>query len=224
MADEKKMLHGIIENAKQLEQQLAEEGYGKEEEVAYGADAFYPLDAVREILQEGMGTIEGTCPPLSSLKEAYYYCETMDGAYAFCEVRKEHTEELLALLEELGYWMPDPARYGDVGFYRYAQQEYSDSPLYFMEIGLCQKEQGRLVKKFCQWYGDTDQEVGQYAAEFYLIVSGILNGMLVLNPKYLLLGDVLPELMELLPEGARSCYTKSREHVGKGQRLFPCQE
>lgn len=220
MADEKGMLYGIIESAKQLEQQLAEEGSGQEEEVAYDTDAFYPLDAVREILREGLGTIEGACPPLS--KEAYYYCENMDGAYAFCEVQKEHVEELLAQLEGLGFWTPDPAQYGEVWFCRYAQQEYAKSPLYFIGMRLCPEAQGKLVRKFCQWYGDTEQETGQYAAEFYLVVSGILSGMLVLNPKYLLLGDVLQELMELLPEEARSCYTKSREHVGKGQRLFPC--
>lgn len=224
MTGEKGWLFWAVESAKELERQLLEEDPDQAEAVAVYTDAFYPLDAVQEILRDGEGTINEAAPSPSSLQNAYYYCEEMDGAYAFCEVREGHVKELLCQLADAGFWMPDPAQYGNFQFYRYSQEEYAGWPLYFLEFRLYPEEQGELIRKFCQWYGDTDQETGQFAAEFYLVASGILGGMLVLNPRYLLLEDVIPELIEVLPEAARSCYTDSRRKIREGKRPFPCKE
>ena len=51
-----------------------------------------------------------------------------------------------------------------------------------------------------QWYSDTDQDVEGFVEEFYWFVIGIMDDMILLNPRYLLLEEVMEQFLLLMPE------------------------
>lgn len=88
----------------------------------------------------------------------------------------------------------------------YNVYEFENYPLYFIKIRLDTDERVRLLRQFDLWYADTDQETKQYALEFAVIVRMLLDNAVVLNPKYLALGEVLDELLSLIPDSKRKLY------------------
>ncbi len=92
--------------------------------------------------------------------------------------------------------------------------EFEDYPLYFIKIRLDKDERVRLLQQFDLWYAGTDQETKQYALEFAVIVRMLLDDAIVLNPKYLALGEVLDEMLSLIPDSKRKLY---HEHFLKIQ-------
>ena len=222
MEQDKKWVCEYIQAAKELENQLENENPVLADEVGEYTDRFYPQDVVKEILLDGAGTVNDEVPPLSTLQEEYYYCQELAGEYSFCSVEEEHVEILKDQLLNMKFWLPK--RDGDekILFYRYEAGEHKGKPLYFMGTCLNVEEQIHLIQKFRQWYGDTDQDTELFGAESYIVISGILDGMLVLNPKYLLLEDVLEELVELLPETVRQYYVEGFYRIKDGCQPVPC--
>lgn len=96
----------------------------------------------------------------------------------------------------------------------YSFYEFKRHPLYFLRIGLDMREQTKLLRQFDVWYGNTNQETEQYALEYAVITRMLLNNAIVLNPKYLNLGEVLDELLLLIPDSKKQLY---HEHFLKMQ-------
>ena len=68
--------------------------------------------------------------------------------------------------------------------------------------------------------GDTTQDSEEFSFEFLVVTRGIMAGDVVINPKYLLLGDCLEELVELLPEDQRQIYEDDYKlHISKDNSL-----
>ena len=59
-------------------------------------------------------------------------------------------------------------------------------------------ERYMLIKKFDEWYGDTEQETTVWALEYQIIVRMLLTGYLIVNPKYLSLEDVMEKILFIL--------------------------
>lgn len=85
-------------------------------------------------------------------------------------------------------------------FYDYG--EYRTAPLYFISIGDIGSDNIlKLISQFDTWYGDTDQEITTWATEFQKLALMLINHqMLLVNPRYLLITDILYELNEMLAE------------------------
>lgn len=85
-------------------------------------------------------------------------------------------------------------------FYDYG--EYRTAPLYFIRIGDIGPDNIlKLISQFDTWYGDTDQETATWATEFQKLVLMLINHrMLLVNPRYLLIADILYELNRMLVE------------------------
>ena len=85
-------------------------------------------------------------------------------------------------------------------FYDYG--EYRTAPLYFINIGDIGSDNIlKLISQFDTWYGDTDQETTTWAIEFQKLVLMLINHqMLLVNPRYLLIADILYELNGMLAE------------------------
>lgn len=96
--------------------------------------------------------------------------------------------------------------------------EFEDYPLYFIKIRLDTDERIRLLQQFDLWYADTDQETKQYALEFAVITRMLLDNAIVLNPKYLVLDDVLDELLSLIPDSKRKLYRKYFIRIQDGNK------
>lgn len=88
----------------------------------------------------------------------------------------------------------------------YAFYEYEHHPLYFFKTKLDAEEQMWILSQFDIWYGSTDQETEQYALEYAVITRMLLNNAVVLNPRHLALGEVLAELLPLIPASQREHY------------------
>ena len=50
-----------------------------------------------------------------------------------------------------------------------------------------------MIRQLDCWYADTDLDSREYAEEYQRIVSGILHGLVILNPKKLALEEVIKE-------------------------------
>lgn len=224
MRHNEEWMHECIEAAKDLEYDLDEEKHPLLDAVSSYTDFYYPQDVVKEILLDGNGTINGEVPPLSELNKEYYYCQSINGDYTFCDVKEEHVKLLEQNLLNLKFWIPHREGCNVPCFFRYQAGEYKDHPLYFMDIPLSADVQSWLIGKFQQWYGDTDQDTEQFGAEFYIVISGILDGMLALNPQYLLIEDVLEEYVDMLPEKIRDLYIEGIRYTRDGCRPVPCSE
>lgn len=78
------------------------------------------------------------------------------------------------------------------------QYQYEDEPLYFLKQKMTDFERYMLIKKFDEWYGDTEQETTVWALEYQIIVRMLLTGHLIVNPKYLSLEDVMEKILFIL--------------------------
>lgn len=94
--------------------------------------------------------------------------------------------------------------------------------LYFMRMELTDDEQMRLIRQLSQWYSDTDQDEELYAEELCNFVIGITEGMLLLNPKYLLLEEILDAFLCLIPKADREDYKKVFKCLDEGHQLAEC--
>lgn len=78
--------------------------------------------------------------------------------------------------------------------------------LVFVSLDLDREQRYNLISKFEEWYWDTDQDIETYALEFVFVVKKLLSGMLVINPKFLRLDDVLEELKSNLSQLQQAVY------------------
>ena len=93
-----------------------------------------------------------------------------------------------------------------MSIYHYDYGEYEEEPLLFSKLQLNIEEKYNLIYVFSVWYGDTSQDTEEFAFEFLIVSRGIMDGEVVMNPKYLLLEDCFEELVELFPEDQRYIY------------------
>lgn len=219
---DKRWIYSYIQTAKELEHKMERETPELADAIGIYTDRFYPADVVKEILLDGSGSLNGEVPPLSKVQEVYYYCQELAGEYSFCDVEEVHAEILMHNLLGLKFWLPIPSGHENIRFYSYRDGEYEDSPLYFMDICVDAETQVDLIRKFCRWYGDTDQDALTFGTEFYFVVSGILDGILIMNPKYLLLKDVLEEILVMLPSETDVLYLEGVNHIEDGCQPIPC--
>lgn len=99
----------------------------------------------------------------------------------------------------------------------YDNGKYADSPLYFFRLrnGMFTPQYSaicRLLYKLDEWYGNTEQEVEEWALEYQLWARMLLSSntpAIMLNPRYLLIADVLSEITEIL--GDIGCHADARE-------------
>lgn len=222
MTHKNKWFYEYIQLAKDLEIKLEKENPELSDAVASYTDCFYPQDAVKEILLDDNGTVNGEVPLLSEVKDEYYYCENMNGEYSFSDVEDEHIAYLEQQLLDLKFWIPHVENREDLHFSCYQQGEYEARPLYFMDIPLGEEHQNELIWKFREWYEDTEQDIELFGTEFFLLIAGILDGRLVLNPKYLLIEDVVDEYLEMIPEDLRQAYRDGIYYTKEGFQPGPC--
>lgn len=83
----------------------------------------------------------------------------------------------------------------------YYEGEYADCPLLFIAIPLTDAQTLALIRRFDTWYGNTDQDVELWALEFQLSVRMLLDGYLVIDPKYLELDEVIDSVFEIITGG-----------------------
>lgn len=88
----------------------------------------------------------------------------------------------------------------------YELYEFEDSPMYFMKIDLNAKEQMRLLHQFGIWYRNTYLDTDIIAHECAVVTMAILDNAIVLNPDYILLDEILDELLPLIPDSKRKLY------------------
>lgn len=91
----------------------------------------------------------------------------------------------------------------------YAYDEYAENgnPLIFMRIPLSTEDKVRLWTEFDLWYANTAQETVDYAFELYLIARYILHdGALPLNPRHLMIVEILKDICAMLPESYQKVY------------------
>lgn len=222
MTHKNKWFYEYIQLAKDLEMQLEKENPRLSDAVASYTDCFYPQDVVREILLDENGTVNGEVPPLSEIKDEYYYCENANGEYSFCDVEEKHITYLESWLIGLNFWIPHVEDCNNIGFSCYQQGEYETRPLYFMDIPLRGEQQNELTWKLREWYEDTEQDIEEFGTEFYLLLSGILDGRLVLNPKYLVIEEVVDEYLKMIPEELREVYQDGIYYTKKGFQPVSC--
>lgn len=230
---EKILMFQMIQASKDLEQQLLKDGEREAaNQVALYTDSFYPGNAVKEIWRAQETEIFGERPPIPQrLPEYYYRCreELTDkkeiplktANHVFYGVERKHLEWLSQGLKSIGFYLPDFTKYGDVKF-RYC--DLGGQNLYFADMELTGAEQMKMIYQLNNWYSATDQEVEEFVEEFYWFVIGIMDGMILLNPKYLLLEEVLEQFLLLLPETIRGCYKETFENLKSGCRPVPCME
>lgn len=224
--NEKGLIEWGINTAKDLEIKFEEQGNTElADAVAYGLDLFYPGDVVKEIMQDETCFINGKEPEFTIIADEYYFLDEHSSTYNFRDCRKEDIEQLCMNLRELDFWLPNPFLYGRASFIKYQDNsEYCQKPLYFMQLTLSHKEQIDIIFQLCYWYSCTDQCSEDYTEELRLLIHMVLQESVALNPRYLLMGDVLAEMSSVLPENDRMCYTEAYRVINTGASPIPCKE
>ena len=104
-------------------------------------------------------------------------------------------EDLLGILEEYsenGYLMPIFSKETVIWLSEEYENNSKTSRFYYP----CSCHHGKalqIIRKLDYWYADTDLDCREYAEEYQRIVSGILHGLVILNPKKLALEEVIAE-------------------------------
>lgn len=75
----------------------------------------------------------------------------------------------------------------------------------------------QMIRKLDCWYADTDLDRREYAEEYQRIVSGILHGLVILNPKKLALEEVIKEWEVNFTEPEKSGYRAAFDEIRKGK-------
>lgn len=85
----------------------------------------------------------------------------------------------------------------------YTYYKYEEEPLCFMPLPLLDDTKKlNLIRKYEEWYGNTDQNTTYWALEFEIFVRMLLEDHLIINPKYLELNnDLLIELLAIINPG-----------------------
>ena len=207
----------IIEGIKEYESRLAEQGRTEEaEKIARGMDFFYPKDVVIEILKDGEGSVSGIKRGDISLLDDDYYLAERKQPYSFRQIT---WEDLLGILEEYsenGYLTPIFLKETVV----WLSEEYehnSQTSTFYYPMQLPPWKTLQIIRKLDHWYADTDLDCKEYAEEYQKIVSGILHGLVILNPKKLALEEVLAEWVEDFTEPEKSGYLTAFDEIRKGK-------
>ena len=74
-----------------------------------------------------------------------------------------------------------------------------------------------MIEKLDSWYADTDLDWREYAEEYQRSVSGVLNGLIILNPQKLALEEKLTEWEQCLTESMQADYRKAFEEIKEGK-------
>lgn len=80
----------------------------------------------------------------------------------------------------------------------YAHYEYQNNPLFFIPVGLNDISRLLLIKKFDEWYGNTNQCTPYWALEFQLVVRMLLCDYLIVNPQYLELDEIIIHIQDII--------------------------
>lgn len=75
----------------------------------------------------------------------------------------------------------------------------------------------QMIRQLDCWYADTDLDCREYAEEYQRIVSGILHGLVILNPKKLALEEVIAEWEVNFTEPEKSGYRTAFDEIRKGK-------
>ena len=75
----------------------------------------------------------------------------------------------------------------------------------------------QMIRQLDRWYADTDLDCREYAEEYQRIVSGILHGLVILNPKKFALKEVIAEWERNFPEPEKSAYRTAFDEIYKGR-------
>lgn len=102
--------------------------------------------------------------------------------------------------------------------FSYQHYGYEGRPLFFMVLPLSREESIGLMQAFDTWYGDTGQDTDIYALELLLIMQCLLNdSAVILNPKHLLLEEVLDGVCDKIPDVCRRAYRENVFHAAQGE-------
>ena len=207
----------IIEGIKEHESRLAEQGRTEDaEKIARGMDFFYPNDVVTEILKDGDGRISGIKRGEISLSDDDYYLADTQEPYSFRQVT---WEDILRIMEEYsknGYLPPIFSK----GTVIWLSEEYegdSKTSRFYYPMQLPPWKSLQMIRKLDCWYADTDLDRREYAEEYQRIVSGILHGLVILNPKKLALEEVIKEWEVNFTEPEKRGYRVVFDEIRKGK-------
>lgn len=207
----------IIEGIKEYESRLAEQGKAVDaEKIARCMDLFYPKDVVEEILEDGEGSINGMKRAKDPLPDDDYYLMDAQGPYSFRQVT---WEDILWILEECsrnGYLPPLFLKETAI----WLSEEYegdSKTSRFYYPVKLPPWRSLQMIRQLDRWYADTDLDCREYAEEYQRIVSGILHGLVILNPKKFALKEVIAEWERNFPEPEKSAYRTAFDEIYKGR-------
>lgn len=207
----------IIEGIKEHESRLAEQGRTEDaEKIARGMDFFYPNDVVTEILKDGDGRISGIKRGEISLSDDDYYLADTQEPYSFRQVT---WEDILGIMEEYsknGYLPPIFSK-GTVIWLSEEYESDSKTSRFYYPMQLPPWKSLQMIRKLDCWYADTDLDRREYAEEYQRIVSGILHGLVILNPKKLALEEVIKEWEVNFTEPEKRGYRAAFDEIRKGK-------
>ncbi len=207
----------IIEGIKEHESRLAEQGRTEDaEKIARGMDFFYPNDVVTEILKDGDGRISGIKRGEISLSDDDYYLADTQEHYSFRQVT---WEDILGIMEEYsknGYLPPIFSK-GTVIWLSEEYESDSKTSRFYYPMQLPPWKSLQMIRKLDCWYADTDLDSREYAEEYQRIVSGILHGLVILNPKKLALEEVIKEWEVNFTEPEKRGYRVAFDEIRKGK-------
>ena len=217
LKNSKKEWWRLIEGIKEYESRLAEQGRTEDaEKIAKGMDFFYPKDVVTEILKDGEGSVsEIKRGEISLLDDDYYLAETKQ-PYSFRQVT---WEDILGTLEEYSqndYLTPIFLEETVI----WLSEEYesnSKTSRFYYPMQLPPWKSLQMIRMLDRWYADTDLDCREYAEEYQRIVSGILHGLVILNPKELALGERIAEWEVHFTEPEKSGYRAAFDEICKGK-------
>ena len=75
----------------------------------------------------------------------------------------------------------------------------------------------QMIRQLDRWYADTDLDCREYARQYQRIVSGILHGLVILNPKKFALKEVIAEWGRNFPQPEKSAYRTAFDEIYKGR-------
>ena len=176
----------------------------------------YPNDVVTEILKDGDGRISGIKRGEISLSDDDYYLADTQEPYSFRQVT---WEDILGIMEEYsknGYLPPIFSK-GTVIWLSEEYESDSKTSRFYYPMQLPPWKSLQMIRKLDCWYADTDLDSREYAEEYQRIVSGILHGLVILNPKKLALEEVIKEWEVNFTEPEKRGYRVAFDEIRKGK-------
>lgn len=170
----------------------------------------------KKLRKLGDGRISGIKRGEISLSDDDYYLADTQEPYSFRQVT---WEDILRIMEEYsknGYLPPIFSK----GTVIWLSEEYegdSKTSRFYYPMQLPPWKSLQMIRKLDCWYADTDLDRREYAEEYQRIVSGILHGLVILNPKKLALEEVIKEWEVNFTEPEKRGYRVVFDEIRKGK-------